>query len=199
VLAIVARVRGPRWLLYLCKPLATGSLALDAAFLSPADPVYRTLVVAGLLCSLVGDIFLMLPPGAFTAGLGSFLMAHLLYAGAFGRTVHYTASLPLLLPFLLAGAALLTLVWPGLGRQKPAVLVYVAVIVMMAWMGAGRWWVVRSDSAELAAAGGLLFMVSDGALAWNRFRRPYAGAQPLILGTYWLAQFLIARSVAGSL
>ena len=38
-------------------------------------------------------------------------------------------------------------------------------------------------------------MVSDGALAINRFARPFRGAQAVVLGTYFPAQMLIALSV----
>jgi uncharacterized membrane protein YhhN len=41
----------------------------------------------------------------------------------------------------------------------------------------------------------VLFIVSDSALAVNRFRGQYQSAQALILSTYFAAQWLIARSV----
>ena len=41
----------------------------------------------------------------------------------------------------------------------------------------------------------MLFVVSDAALATNRFRGAFASAQLLVLGTYYPAQWLIALSV----
>jgi len=50
-------------------------------------------------------------------------------------------------------------------------------------------------AALLAAAGAVLFVLSDSALAWSRFRQPFAAAQLAVLGTYLPAQWLIALSV----
>jgi hypothetical protein len=47
----------------------------------------------------------------------------------------------------------------------------------------------------LAGLGAVLFVVSDSALAANRFRAQYQSAQALILSAYVAAQWLIARSV----
>lgn len=51
------------------------------------------------------------------------------------------------------------------------------------------------NGGALAAVGGVLFVASDSALALDRFRRPFRGAQPLVLATYWAAQTLIALSI----
>ena len=50
-------------------------------------------------------------------------------------------------------------------------------------------------SVRFAAAGGLAFVLSDSLLAWDRFGGGFPLAQPLILSTYWFAQWCIARSV----
>ena len=41
------------------------------------------MVVVGLVCSLAGDVFLMLPEERFVEGLVSFLLAHIAYVVAF--------------------------------------------------------------------------------------------------------------------
>jgi uncharacterized membrane protein YhhN len=46
-----------------------------------------------------------------------------------------------------------------------------------------------------AAAGALLFMLSDGMLAVDRFRRPFRWSRLAVLSTYFAAQWLIALSV----
>ncbi|HIC51136.1 MAG TPA: lysoplasmalogenase, partial [Candidatus Marinimicrobia bacterium] len=43
--------------------------------------------------------------------------------------------------------------------------------------------------------GAVLFLISDGLLAINRFMRPFRVAQAVILTTYFTAQWLIALSV----
>ena len=47
----------------------------------------------------------------------------------------------------------------------------------------------------MAAAGTTLFVVSDAALAINRFAAPYPWSSLVILATYWMAQWAIASSV----
>ncbi|PJA52002.1 MAG: lysoplasmalogenase, partial [Candidatus Marinimicrobia bacterium CG_4_9_14_3_um_filter_48_9] len=46
-----------------------------------------------------------------------------------------------------------------------------------------------------AAVGALTFVFSDSVLAWNRFKTAWSFGRPLVLGTYFLAQYLIASSL----
>jgi len=52
-------------------------------------------------------------------------------------------------------------------------------------------------SGGLALAGALLFMLSDGLLATDRFARRFAAADAALMTTYYAAQTLIALSVRG--
>jgi alkenylglycerophosphocholine hydrolase len=65
---------------------------------------------------------------------------------------------------------------------------------LMALQASGRWLAVGGWGSAAAGAGALLFVASDSALAWNRFRGEFRGAQIFILGTYFAAQWLIALS-----
>src|SRR2546429_181568 len=69
--------RGIRALEYVAKPATLLSLLAYAAF-GHASPW----LVAALVFSLLGDIFLLLPAGLFLARLGAFLVAHLAYIRA---------------------------------------------------------------------------------------------------------------------
>jgi len=193
---ITADYAGPRRLVYGCKPLtivAAMAIAATAAGGPPAP--YRGLILAGLVCSLVGDVFLMLPEKRFSAGLTSFLVAHGCYIAAFVSAARAPAPLALLVPAAATGAALTVPLWPHLGRYRWPVTVYVAALVALLWQSSG--WALSSGtvSARLAAVGAVLFTISDGVLAYNRFRRPFRAAQALILSTYFIAQGLIAASV----
>jgi uncharacterized membrane protein YhhN len=198
-LAIRAVYRGPRWQHYLCKPLATALITFIALSRALDEPrAYAVAVVAGLLCSLAGDVFLMLPADRFIAGLVSFLLAHLAYIVAFsvapGAGVSLRSAL-LLLPLLLYGAGVYRRLLPHLGTLALPVLVYMLVIVAMAWRALDLWAEVRMFGAFSAALGALLFVASDSLLAFNRFGGKFAAAQALVLGTYYAAQWLIALSV----
>jgi uncharacterized membrane protein YhhN len=194
LLNIRAEQRGERRQVYLFKPLTTALIVLIALQGRHAnDGAYGWLVVSGLVCSLAGDVFLMLPRDRFVEGLSSFLFAHLFYIAAFtlgGVRVSGWAAVPL----LLYGVWMLGLLWPRLGKLKAPLVVYVAVILFMALQSASRWLTAGGWGSAEACAGALLFVTSDSALAWNRFMGEFRGAQVFILGTYFAAQWLIALS-----
>ena len=196
-LHIRAESRGPRWQVYLFKPLTTSLLLLLAA-LSPSahGSRYQLAVALGLACSLIGDVFLMLPSDRFVPGLASFLLAHLAYVVAFTSGVPFSTDPAVALPLLAAAAPLLWLLWPRLGRLRLPVLLYTATILLMVWQAWGRSWALPTPGSALAAAGATLFMVSDALLAVNRFHHSFRSGQALIMATYVAAQALIGLSVS---
>jgi len=173
-------------------------LLIAAQARQASDSLYKYAIIAGLVCSLAGDLFLMLPSDRFVAGLVSFLIAHLLYIAAFAGGAGFGFSPWVLLPFVIYGTLMFSILSPHLGRIRLPVLVYMTVILVMAWQAWERWsWMGRYE-ALLASFGATLFVISDSALAVNRFRRQYRGAQALILSTYFAAQWLIALSAGQS-
>src|SRR5207253_7591702 len=96
-----------------------------------------------------------------------------------------------------AGLGMLAYLWPHLGKDRLPVLVYVAVIVAMGWRAAARALApgIPESSGTLAFAGAVVFMVSDGVLATERFARAFAAADAVVMITYYAAQILIALSV----
>jgi len=198
VLHVRAEYRSARRQIYFFKPLTVLCIIAVAFILpGPADARYRTAILVGLFCSIAGDVFLMLPGDRFLPGLASFLLAHLVYLVAFTSGVAFGAAPPLLLPYAVLGAAMLWLLWARLGSLRGPVVVYLGVIVLMAWQAASRAAALGSCGAMLAAIGAALFVLSDASLAWNRFYRPFRAAQAVILSTYYAAQLLIAWSVGG--
>lgn len=196
--AIVGEERGLRGLVYVTKPTATLLLLAVAASASEAPPGYRWLVVTGLAASALGDVFLMLPRDRFVAGLASFLTAHVAYGAAFFTPPRAMADGLLLAGLLVVAAGIVAVLWPGLGSLRAPVLGYVAAIITMAWLACVRWRTGGVEGSGLAAAGALLFVVSDTLLAVDRFRRPIAHGRAFVLGTYYAAQALIAVSVTAS-
>lgn len=134
----------------------------------------------------------MLPGDRFVAGLASFL-AHLLYIAAFAGEKGGLRAPASALTVGVFAAGMLALLWPDLGALRVPVVAYVTVIAVMGWQALARWG--RSPGAALAAIGALSFLVSDSALAIGPFRGEFAGGTLVVLGTYWCAQCLIARSV----
>ncbi len=63
---------------YVLKPLALTVLIAAAAILGAQWPL-----LAALVCSLAGDVFLMLPRDRFVQGLVAFLLAHVFFVIAY--------------------------------------------------------------------------------------------------------------------
>jgi uncharacterized membrane protein YhhN len=195
---IVADERGAVRFTYLFKPLTT-ALIIAIALLAeaPVSGSYQALVVAGLLFSLAGDVFLMLPSDRFREGLGSFLVAHLLYVAAFTTTSGFQLAPFALAGIGLAGASMYRALLPHLGALRVPVAVYVAAIGAMVWQAAGQWLAIDAHWPAFALVGAILFATSDSILAWDRFRGGIPHRTVWVLGTYFPAQWLIALSVAG--
>jgi uncharacterized membrane protein YhhN len=200
VLAIACERRGARHpAFYVLKPLTT-LLLLGAALSAPqADAQYRLWIAAGLALSALGDASLMFEGNAaFLAGLGSFLMAHLLFVTAFVLPLANLTPPLWSLIFVVGAGAFFIWLLPRTGDLKLPVLIYGSTLVAMAVLAATRWQARGDDSGLLALAGAVVFIVSDSALAVRQFVGPYRMDQALILGTYWPAVGLIACSVIAS-
>lgn len=196
VIHLWAVYRGPRLLSYFAKPTTTTLILFLALSATPSvSPFYQMAIVVGLLFSLAGDIFLMLPADRFIAGLVAFLLAHIVYSIAFGTQVHWPPWSPWGLGVVLYAALIYRLLQPKLGKLWPAALLYLVAITGMAWLSMAMFSQQGTTGALLAAAGAILFVISDSVLALNRFRGRFASADLIVLSTYYLAQWLIARSV----
>lgn len=196
VVLLRAERLGFRTLAYTAKPLALVSIALIAVFNpAPVSSEYRLLILVGLALSLPGDILLMLPKDRFLAGLFAFLLAHGAYSAAFLGRLEAVPILPML-PYAVALAFTVKLLWPHLGRLRWAVLFYGLALALMASLALGVATEVGGRSAILAAAGAALFVLSDTALAFDRFLGGYDAARYAILWPYFGAQLLLALSVA---
>ena len=173
-----------RLLEYAAKPAALGFLLLFAAA-SPAAPWY---LIAALILSLLGDVYLMLDDELFAVGLVAFLLAHLAYIAGFDA-----ATSTRLIWFVIVAAASTPLALRIIrGVKEPplriGVGVYMAVIAMM----------VASAIAAgemLAIVGALFFYASDALIAVNRFVGTFASARILVVVTYHVAQLLLVLAL----
>jgi uncharacterized membrane protein YhhN len=187
-----------RKLIYIFKPFATILILLIALWPQTfLQERYAGAVALGLLFSLAGDVWLMLPGEHFLAGLVSFLLAHLCYVVAFVTEDTPRGLYESLIPLTIIAGLLLIYLRPGLPPNlKWPVVAYVAVIVAMTALAISRAATFLTSNALLAAVGALFFMASDSVLAVERFRRPFYWAKAAVLSTYFLAQTLIALSVS---
>lgn len=198
-----ATLNGPwLWLHYIGKPLTTLLILWLALSAQPAvDARYGRALLAGLVLSLIGDVFLMLPGDHFVPGLVAFLLAHLCYIVAFAPGSSGKArAVGFMVVALVAGGNLAGLLPRVDEALKIPVLAYIAVLATMAAFALARMWTpaiaqALPRSARLAAIGAVLFMVSDSLLAWDRFAGGVPAPALLVLATYCAAQWCIARSV----
>ncbi|MDD3761880.1 MAG: lysoplasmalogenase [Nevskiales bacterium] len=198
LLAIVAdwNETKPRIFLLL-KPLTT-LLIIGIALLAPPG-TYRDLILAGLILSLLGDVFLMFEGnGPFMGGLSSFLIAHFLFGWTYLHGVDIE-SVPLWAGvFVLYGLAFSFVLLPRAGSLAIPVLVYGAALMGMAITASIRYVNVDDASGILVLIGASLFVLSDSALGARKFLGRYTGAQGVILSTYWSAIGLMALSAHAS-
>ena len=197
-LATASAVEGLEAWHHLFKPLAM-ALALGFALqrwqaTRPAHGQASTPWLAlALAACLTGDVFLMLP-GLFIPGLAAFLLGHLAYLMRFRQDTPWLPSRAALLATSLTGLFMFQWLWPHLDPVlRAAVAVYVGAIALMAAQAIGRALWHRSPATLGVAAGALVFMLSDSLLALNRFVAPLPEAKLWVLGSYYLAQWLIVH------
>lgn len=191
------------WLHWICKPLTTVLIfAIAWAGQPPVSSRYRRWVLVGIVFSLFGDVFLMLPQDLFIGGLLAFLLAHLCFLCGFLGDSRFAVHPRWMLVCAGYGVVNLWGLWPYIapGLRIP-VIVYVAVLAGMAGQALVRTHHFaqhgdpRLASARRAAIGALLFLASDSLLAWDRFYAPIPLAGLWVLSTYYLSLWWIARSV----
>jgi uncharacterized membrane protein YhhN len=194
---IGARLTGRERAAFWLKPLPIALFVLIAATAQPPiSPLYRSLILAGLLFSMVGDIFLAAGEARFVPGLVAFLIAHLFYTGAFLTQRGLGGPWWLAVVAIAYGVLMLALLWPFVpAALRAPVAIYMAAILVMVWLAAGWWTSDGGHNAGLAALGALSFVASDSTLAWDRFRRPFRLAPLAVMVTYYAAQALLALSV----
>jgi len=166
------------------KTTAVGAIAI-MAFLSGAP----WLLAAGLLLCAAGDAFMAGDPKRWLpAGLGVFLLGHILYIFLFQemRDPALEMTTPQIAGAVVVGVAalgMLAWLWTHLGPMRAAVTLYVIAIAVM---------VGSSFLLPLAywpaMAGAVAFMASDAILAGDLFREAKVfGSQRL---TGWAVWFL---------
>lgn len=171
---------------YVLKPLTMVVLIAATVVANPvvSGPA-RGWMVAGLVCSLLGDVFLMLEDH-FVEGLASFLVGHVAYVVGLWQ-------LGVDLPRFVAGLVLVAVLMATVGRMIVAgakrtdarlgvpVAAYISVISLMmaSAIGTGIW---------VAIVGAGLFYVSDAVIGISRFVKDFRFSRLVVMTTYHLGQ-----------
>ncbi|MWC29404.1 lysoplasmalogenase [Paenibacillus sp. MMS18-CY102] len=167
-------------------------LMISYAYLNSPDNSNRFhwFTQIGLIFCMLGDGLL----GWFVIGLSAFLIGHLFYLSGFLRQWRFSwLRAVTLLPIAGYAAYIGTQLVHSLAQDNKQeliipVVLYITVIGLMTWSAimTGRIW---------AIIGAILFMISDSILSWNLFISEIEYAGTLIMGTYYTAQFCIARNL----
>ena len=190
---------------YVTKPLLMPLLAIGYALETRPLNRLSTLVIAALFFSWLGDVFLMLEyrnSMFFMLGLLGFLTAHALYVGYFVRIPatngkSFIRKRPVMLLAVIAYVVeLMYILWPSLDGMRIPVLIYGIVIGTMLCFALWQYGKTDARAAGLLIVGAMLFVASDSLLAINKFKSPFPFGGILVMGTYILAQFCIAKGSA---
>lgn len=182
------------------KPLIALSLGAYLYYKVNMQVGFNRLVLAGLIFSLFGDCFLLFAGSDvyfFLYGLVSFLLAHVVYSMAFIRDFKnkpdaskYYGHLMLFCMGVFS-MSYYTMIRDYLNDFRIPVMAYMFVISVMAILAGYRYKRVNLLSFRMIYLGAVFFVISDSALAFNKFVQPYSFAGFLIMSTYMIAQYLI--------
>jgi uncharacterized membrane protein YhhN len=167
---------------------AIPAISLSALALVTVSGSRGKLLFASLLLCAAGDVALEI--GAeqyFIIGLGFFLIAQIMFIVTFSRDFKMQKSriaiIAILAIYALAMAIVMT---PSLREMAIPVYFYLAAITLMGIFAA-----LRAARNKLTLYGAVSFIVSDSIIAINKFMMPVPAADYLVMGTYYLALFLI--------
>lgn len=149
-------------------------------------------MTVGLVLCLVGDILLEL---VFLAGMAAFLCGHLAYiAGFLAMAPFRWESVPIFAIALLIVVVLFYRLLPQMKEKRGPFIGYAVVLLAMLAVAMALPFSLGARGA-VAAAGALLFVVSDLLLARNLLLGPIGHSDAVSLGCYFSGQYLLALSV----
>jgi uncharacterized membrane protein YhhN len=194
-LDLAAITFGAEDLRWASKPALTLSLLAYLIVSTPPGLRSARWFGLGLLLACAADIALLVEDTpAFLAGMGLFALMQITYLAVFIRlgaspTRRRRLVVPLCYGVLWLGAN--AILWPQLGALAVPVAVYSLLLVAMAAEAVGL--------NRLAAAGGLLFVVSDLVLGLGVAGIGFALQDQAVMATYAAAQLLLTLGAIAAL
>jgi uncharacterized membrane protein YhhN len=160
---------------------------------------------AGILLSLLGDVFLMFSLDRFfLAGLAAFLFAHLAYLVGFNTPLPGISAWGLILAVMVGWGGmrvinriLSSLTGQGQSRLRIPIIIYSMVISLMLLSAMLKltdltW---SAGASLLVGVGALFFYLSDIVLAWNKFVSPIRNGRIYNIAMYHIGQIAIIAGV----
>jgi len=195
------------WIDYAFKPFIM--IWIGGYFLYHAKNIDKVVVqyaALAFLFSWSGDMFMMFAAKEFlyfVLGIATFLVAQILYAFLFLRTINLSGKKPFLkkkpywsIPYIAFGLIMYIVLFNQLDPVlQVAIFIYLVAILTMSAMALNRYGNGHPISFSLVFAGSLLFVLSDSMIAINRFLIPIPYEGLFIMISYIGAQYLIMRGL----
>ncbi len=183
-------------LIHIFKPLILLSLiTLYALSVSKINKMY----VLALICSLLGDVFLMFEGELyFIIGLISFLLAHLLFINIVIKEIKKNTIKNIIIaafPFVIVFSLLIFRLKNSLGGMLFPVIIYGITIATFGTVSLINFREKKSMKSIFMLFGAIIFMVSDSVLAINKFYEQAHIFEIIVMATYVLAQYFIYRAM----
>ncbi|XP_050074836.1 lysoplasmalogenase-like protein TMEM86A [Anopheles maculipalpis] len=158
---------------------------------TPTAGKYHQRIMFGLLFSSVGDF--LLNYDLFEAGMGAFGVAQVFYIWAFGmKPLKLWIGVTLYVLGFLATAVF----FGNLNSVIKVCLPFYAILLLtMCWRSLARIDESNNYLRLLCGIASILFVISDGIIAFDKFFTSIQSAQTYIMVTYYLAQVGITLSV----
>lgn len=159
----------------------------------------------GILFSLGGDVFLMLPREQFIPGLIAFLLAHIAYIIGFSPQLSEInlSSLAVGIVVAISSIVIYRRIATGLrAHANRSLIIPVSIyVIVISLMGFSALLTLTNEDWEalpalLVSAGAILFMLSDTILAMNKFVAPVKHGQLVVIIAYHLGQIGIVLGAA---
>ena len=183
------------------KPMLMPTLMFFIYHHSQGHVTKRTiLLVLALIFSWLGDLALMNDGEEmyFLLGLGAFVLAQLTYTFIYFKSTFQKPEFQLmpLLPILTFTIFLLAFLLKNApSAMQIPIVVYAVCITAMAGMARLRMGLTSNLSFQWVLMGSFLFVISDSAIAIDKFYRPVPYDSVVIMSTYIAAQVLIVMGI----
>ena len=159
----------------------------------------------GIICSLAGDVLLVLSlERFFIFGLSAFLLAHIAYVIGFNIPLPEASLWGIAFAVIvgLGGARIIRRILDAISakaqpRLRMPVALYSLVISIMLLSAMLKLMDISwsASSAVLVSLGALLFYISDIILAWNKFVSPVQNGRIYNIAAYHLGQIMLIAGV----
>jgi len=168
-------------------------MVLIAATIKVAQLKFIKIFALGLCFSMLGDFFLDYDRiNWFIFGLGSFLIAHIIYIIALTPLSKEVIKKRrgIIIAYLVYGFSIFSIISSNLNELFIPVLIYMSILLFMALATLNS-----KKSNYWLLIGGLSFVLSDSLLGINKFYMPINNADFFIMLSYYFAQYALVQGM----